>query len=100
MTSIDPRSERKPALRIAGLRKNHRVDDHMFVEVATQWEEFGPLIPRVANKVGHSDFGLCFDMTGKRTNFDYFTGVEVTPLDGVKQPFAGVTLPPEPYAEV
>ncbi len=98
MTAIQPRIEQAPALTIAGLRKNHTVDDHMFVAIGAQWEEFAPMIDRVPNKKGHSDFGLCFDMAGGKKNFDYFAGVEVTSLDGVQAPLAGITLRPKTYA--
>ena len=98
MTGVEPRIEQARALTIAGLRKNHTFDDHMFVEIAAQGEEFGPLLPQVANPKGFAAFGLCFDMTGKNKNFDYLTGVEVTTLEGVKTPFAGITLAPKTYA--
>ena len=95
---IEPRIEKARALNIVGLRNHHNFDDHMFVALARQWEEFGPMIPGVANPKGHAAFGLCFDMTADKKSFDYLTGVEVTTLDAVKKPFAGVTLPPKTYA--
>jgi len=95
---LEPQMKTLPALDIAGVRKNHVMDDHMFVAIGKQWEEFGPLIPTVPNKKGHSDFGLCFDMTGGKTSFDYMAGVEVSTLDGIEQPFAGITLKPKTCA--
>lgn len=95
---LEPQLKPSPALDIAGLRRKHSFDDHMFVAIGKQWEEFGPMIPGVPNKKGHSDFGLCFDMTGGKKNFDYLTGVEVITLDGVKSPLAGITLRPKTYA--
>src|SRR5579859_6469381 len=94
----EPQMKSLPAIEVAGLRMNHTIDDHMFVAIGKQWEEFSPMIETVPNKKGHSDFGLCFDMTGGHTSFDYMAGVEVSTLDGVKQPLAGIRLRPKTCA--
>ena len=98
MADAKPRIETSPAFTVAGLRKQHPFGNAMFGAIAGQWQEFGPMIPRVVNPKGRASFGLCFDMTGNKSAFDYLTGVEVTSLDGVEQPFAGVTLPAKTYA--
>jgi AraC family transcriptional regulator len=98
MANLKPRIEKSAAFMVAGLRKHHAFGDAMFGAIASQWEEFGPMIPRVANPKGRASFGLCFDMVGNRPGFDYLTGVEVTSLDSVKQPFAGATVPAKTYA--
>ena len=96
--NLAPNIAKTSTLKIVGLRRHHNFGNGMFAGLASQWREFAPMIAGLANRKGRASFGLCFDMAGNKKSFDYLTGVEVTTLDGVKEPLAGVTLQPSTYA--
>lgn len=87
-----PRFENGRPLLIAGLRGHFTTSD--WDRIPAQWERlisFG----EVPGHVGHTHYGLCFQM---RDGVDYLSGVEVSSASGLPAEFNHVKIPAQKYA--
>lgn len=95
-TSLDaPRFEARPRHIIAGFCNSYAFTDDRFKQgIGAQWQRLGPMIGRIPHQVGAVAFGVCFDMFGAATRFNYIAGVEVAAADVLPAGFSAVTIPP------
>ena len=99
-TALDaPRFETRPRNIIAGLRESYAFADNRFKQgIGAQWQRLGPMIGRIPGQIGAVAFGVCFDMFGNATGFDYIAGVEVAAGTALPAGFSAVTIPPRTWA--
>ena len=91
----EPRYEQGSAMLLAGLSESYTLETRG--KIPAQWERFAPSIGKVPGQIGHTCYGVCWNVSpgGK---FDYLSGVEVASDKGLPAEFVTVPIPARAYA--
>lgn len=90
----DPVIERRPALRLAGLRQQH--DMSRANNIPLQWQQFQPYLGHVPDAVPGAAYGVVISMDEGLC--DYMTGMEVRDGADLPREFATLTVPAQRFA--
>jgi len=90
----DPMIERRPALRLAGLRQKH--DMNRANNLPLQWQQFQPYIGHVPDAVPGVAYGAVISM--EEGLCDYMTAMEVTANADLPREFTALTVPAQRFA--
>ena len=90
-----PRFETLHAMSLVGLVE--RYDGGSPRSIPDQWLRFGPLISRIAGRIGMTTYGVSFNFD-RTSNFDYMSGVEVGGSHPPPSGMRSLELPQRKYA--
>lgn len=89
-----PTIERRPALRLAGLRQKH--DMNRANNLPLQWQQFQPYLGHVADAVPGAAYGVVISMDEGLC--DYMTAMEVSADADLPREFSALTVPAQRFA--
>jgi AraC family transcriptional regulator len=90
----EPRIENGKTMIIAGMQGHYTYQT--IREIPALWQKFVPYMDRIAGRVGHIEYGLCWDLgTG---GIDYLAGEEISSADGLPPELRIVRIPAMKYA--
>jgi AraC family transcriptional regulator len=91
----DPVIERRPAMRLAGLRQKH--DMNRANNLPLQWQQFQPYLGHVNDAVPGAAYGVVVSVDEGLC--DYMTAMEVRPDADLPREFMALTVPTQRYAK-